>query len=244
MDPNSAEVHHKNAGNAAWGEFDWKKAEQEYLKAIELNPSFARSHSFYAHVLTILRRTDEALYEGKLSVELDPENPFTLGLYVVVLRNAGQCQEALFYLEKALSIDPDHPFLRGKLGWIYVCLGDYEKAFEENKKIHYDRWDRLGDAQLLEEIFHEHGFMGYNQELARIYEEAMAKGIQVNPLSVYYKYFYLGKYDKAMDYLDIIYEDNNRNPNLPYQSTKFVYDKMKGNTRYIELLKKMNLPIN
>ena len=244
LNPNSAEAHHSNAVTAAWIEFDWKKAEMEFLKAIELNPSFARSHSFYAHVLTILRRTDEALYEGKLSVELDPENPFTLGLYVVVLVHAGQCQEALIYLEKALFLDLDHPFLRGKLGRIYECLGDYEKAFEENKKIHYDRWDRLGDAQLLEEISYEHGFMGYNQELARIYEEAMAKGIQVNPWFVYYKYFDLGKYDKAMDYLEIIYEENNHNPNLPYQSTKPIYDKMEGNARYIELLKKMNLPIN
>ena len=57
-------------------------------------------------------------------------------------------------------------------------------------------------------------------------------------------YLYLGKYNKAMDYLEIIYEDNNHNPNLHYYSTKSTYDKMKGNPRYIELLKKMNLPIN
>ncbi len=244
LDPNSAEVHHKNAGTAAWTEFDWKKAEQEYLKAIELNPSFARSHSFYAHVLTILRRTDEALYEGKLSVELDPENPFTLGLYVVVLVHAGQCQEALFYIEKALSIDPDHPFLYGKLAWVYRCLGVYEKVFEYWKKINYTRWEKLVDVELLEEVFHEHGWFAFNQELTRIYEEAMANDIQVSPGYLYQKYFILGKYDKAMDYLDIMYEDNNHGPNLPYLSAKSTYDKMKGNPRYLELLKKMNLPIN
>jgi len=89
LDPNSFESHNSKAGIAAWTEFDWEKSEKEFLKAIELNPSHARSHSFYAHVLTILRRTDEALYEGKLSVELDPENALTLGLYAVVLRHAG-----------------------------------------------------------------------------------------------------------------------------------------------------------
>ena len=47
-----------------------------------------------------------------------------------------------------------------------------------------------------------------------------------------------------MDYLEIMYEDNNHNPMLPYEFTKPVYDKMKGNARYIELLKKMNLLIN
>ena len=60
----------------------------------------------------------------------------------------------------------------------------------------------------------------------------------------YTSYLTIGEYDKAMDYLEIIYEDNNRNPTLPYLSAKNEYDKMKGNPRYIELLKKMNLPIN
>ena len=244
LDPNSAEAHHSNAITAYAIEFDWKKAEKEFLKAIELNPSFARSHSFYAHLLTMLRRTDEALYEGKLSVELDPENPFTLGLYVVVLFEAGKCQEAHFYIEKALSIDPDHPFLFGKLALTYECLGDYEKEFEEWKKINYDRWGTLTDVELLEEVFYEHGWIAFIQELARIYEEAMANEIQVSPWLVYGKYFILGKYDKAMDYLEIIYEENNRNPELPYLSAKSKYDKMKGNPRYIEFLKKMNLPIN
>jgi tetratricopeptide (TPR) repeat protein len=244
LDPNSAEAHHTNAVTAAWTEFDWKKAEKEFLKAIELNPSYARSHSLYAHLLYILRRTDEALYEGKLSVELDPENPFTLGLYMVVLFHAGQCQEALFYTEKALSIDPDHPLLRGQLGWIYQCLGDYEKAFEYWKERSYDRWATLTDADLLEDVFHEQGWFAFIQELTRIYEEAMANDIQISPYLLYQKYFILGKYDKAMDYLEIIYEANPRNPNLQYYSAKDTYDKMKGNARYIEFLKKMNLPIN
>ena len=245
LDPNSAEAHHSNAVSAAWIEFDWKKAEKEFLKAIELEPSKARSHSFYAHVLTILRRTDEALYHGKLSQELDPENPFSLGLYKEVLRYAGQCQEALFYIEKALSIDPDHPFLYGGLSVVYECLGDYEKVFEDWKENNYDRWKMMGgDVELLEEVFYEHGWIAFIQELTKLHEEAVAKGIQVSAGFFIDVYFDLGKYDKAMDYLDIIYEENNHNPHLPYFSAKPTYDKMKSNPRYIELLKKMNLPIN
>ena len=246
LDPNSAEAHHSAAGTAAWIEFDWKKAEREYLKAIELNPSQVRSHIFYAHLLMILRRTDEALYQGKLSVELDPENAFTLGLYAAILWRVDRCQEALFYFEKGLSIDPGHGFLRNKLFYVYDCLGDYEKAFEDWKKRKSVSWETLTDAEseLLEEVFYEHGLHAFMQELARIYEEAMANEIQVSPWFFFTSYLYIGEYDKAMDYLEIIYEDNNHDPALPYQSTKFVYDKMKGDPRYIELLKKMNLPIN
>ena len=72
----------------------------------------------------------------------------------------------------------------------------------------------------------------------------MAKDIPVSHRLVYLKYFNLGKYDKAMDYLERMYEANPNNPNLPYFSAKDTYDKMKGNQRYLELLKKMNLPID
>ena len=42
----------------------------------------------------------------------------------------------------------------------------------------------------------------------------------------------------------MVYENNNHAPNLPYISAKSTYDKMKGNQRYLELLKKMNLPVD
>jgi len=244
LDPNSAEVHHKNAGTAAWTEFDWKKAEQEYLKAIELNPSYARSHSFYAHVLTILRRTDEALYEGKLSVELDPENPFTLGLYAKVLIEAGKCQEALYYLEKALSIEPNHEFAIWILWSAYECAGDYENAFEKWKEMNFAIWEEYGVTELFEKVFQEHGWRAVMEEAIRVNEEVWAKDGHLIPAAQAYKYFTVGKYDKAMDYYEMTYENNNHAPNLPYISCKSTYDRMKGNPRYLVLLKKMNLPVS
>jgi len=244
LNPNSAEAHHVNAITAEWIEFDWKKAEKEFLKALELNPSHVRSHSFYAHVLSIQRRTDEALYHGKRSVELEPEDPFTLGLYMLVLKMAGQCQEALFYYEKAIAIDPDHNFLRGQLGPIYRCLGDYQIAFEEWKKLAIGTWEKYGVTEILENVFHEKGWIAFLTELIRLNEEVMELPNHILPYVLSENYFLLGNYDKAMDYYEILYENNNHDPGLPYISAKSTYDKMKGNQRYLELLKKMNLPIN
>ena len=122
LDPNSAVAHYINAGIAVWTEFDWEKGEKEYIKALELNPNFAHSHIFYAHLLTILRRTDEALCHGKRALELDPENPFTLRLYGVRLMPAGKCQEALYTIEKhcrlILSIFSYREYC---VIFIYVC---------------------------------------------------------------------------------------------------------------------------
>ena len=243
LDPNSVESHSRKAGTAAWTEFDWEKAEKEFLKAIELNPSHVRSHSLYAHVLTILRRTDEALYHGKISQELDPENPFTLGLYVMVLVYNGKCQEALYYLEKGLSIDPDHYFLAGRLMEIYECLGDYDKVFEMWREGKYPLWEEYGVAELFEKAFQERGWIAVTEEAISVYEEAWAKDGLMHIWSQAGRYVTVGKYDKAMDYFEFVYETNNHAPNLPYISAKSYYDKMKGNQRYLALLKKMNLPV-
>jgi len=244
LDPNSVESHHVNALTAAWIEFDWDKAEEEFLKAIELNPSYERSHSFYAHVLTILRRTDEALHHGKIAQELEPENPATLGLYVMVLAIAGQCQEALFYVEKGLSIDPDHSFLGGQLLLAHLCSGDYNRAFEELKIQMFDTWEKYGVTELLEKVFHEQGWIAFLKELIRIFEEVLEIPSHNLPSALSQLYNLIGEYDKAMDYYEIIYENNNHDPNLPYISAKSTYDKMKGNPRYIDLLKKMNLLVS
>jgi tetratricopeptide (TPR) repeat protein len=245
LDPGSAESHSVKAGIAAWTEFDWKTAEEEFLKAIEANPSHASSHIFYAHVLSILRRTDEALYHGKIAQELDPENPFMLGLYVVVLLHAEKCQEAFYTMQKALTIDPDHYFLRDGLKGIYVCLGDYEKAFEVWKGgMNRSLWEEYGVTELFEKVFRERGWIALVEEAIRVNEEVWAKDGRMDIMGQAGRFVRVGKYDRAMDYYEKIYENNNRNPNLPYLSTKPTYDKMKGNPRYLALLEKMNLPVS
>src|SRR5712691_3522505 len=46
-------------------EFNWRAAEQEFSRAIELNPSYATAHYYYGNLLAALGRTDEAIAEGR-----------------------------------------------------------------------------------------------------------------------------------------------------------------------------------
>lgn len=242
LDPGSAEVHAIKAGIAAWIEFDWKTAEEEYLLAIELNPSHAQSHVMYAHMLSVLRRTDEALYQGKLAMELDPENHMTLGLYVVVLLKAEKCQEAQYYTEKALSIAPGHPLASSNWWYIYECSGDYDKLFERWKHLNIGLWEKFGVTETFEKVFREQGWIAVQKEAIRVNEEVWAKLGLLDPFSQAERYVTVGEYERAMDYFEEIFE-NTRNPNLPYLSCKPVFYKMKGNSRYLKLLEKMNLPV-
>ena len=53
-------------------DWDWQRAEKEYKRAIELNPSYATGHHWYAEHLGLMGRFDEAFRESERARQLDP----------------------------------------------------------------------------------------------------------------------------------------------------------------------------
>jgi lipoprotein NlpI len=54
------------------GDPDWAAAEREFLRSIELNPSYAEGHQVYGIYLSLRGRFDEATAEADRAVMLDP----------------------------------------------------------------------------------------------------------------------------------------------------------------------------
>jgi tetratricopeptide (TPR) repeat protein len=242
LDPNSANSHYVKAVIAVWTEWNWEKGEKEFLKALELNPGNALCRIFYAHLLMILRRSDEALYQANLALKLDPLRPFVLGLYAVVMREAGNYHSAIQHAEKALSIDPDHRFAKSHLAGAYSDIGEYKKWFERWKEVAImDDWDDEIIASI-DTIFQENGYSATIKKLIMINEEAFTKGNNISFIGQGNRYCIVKEYDKAIDYFEKAYEIHD--PNMPYLSTRLYYhDQLKDNPRYLALLKKMNLPV-
>ncbi len=72
LDNNIAESHVSLARMKCWYEWDFAKAEQEYKKAIELNPNHAEAHEQYGMMLAHLLRKSDALAEAEIALTLDP----------------------------------------------------------------------------------------------------------------------------------------------------------------------------
>ena len=247
LDPNSARAHYVKALNTVWTEFDWEQGEEEFLKSLELNPNDAICRMYYSHLLMILRRTDEAVNQANLGLELDPLKPLVLGIYGVVMRNEGDIQSATLHFEKALSIDPNFGFAKGCIANFHMHAayknGDYEKwieSWEKKVKGGSRHWNDEGAAAVLK-AFHEKGYIAAIEEMFRMNEKYgndcwMSGGIKAE------RYLKLKKYDKAMDCLEKEYEM--RDMSITYITTKKrLYDQLKDSPRYINLLKKMNLPL-
>ena len=77
LDPEDAEPHFISGLMAFLNEWDWEKAEKEYIKALSISPSHALARVTYSQLLSALQRPDEARTQGRLGINLDPLNLMT-----------------------------------------------------------------------------------------------------------------------------------------------------------------------
>jgi serine/threonine-protein kinase len=72
LDETLAEAHAANAYIRAYYEWDWRAAEQEFRRALELRPNYPDAYFSYSRFLASRRRLDEAIAQLARAVELDP----------------------------------------------------------------------------------------------------------------------------------------------------------------------------
>lgn len=242
LDSNSAQAHYVKALVAVWTDFDWEQGEKEFLKVIELNPNDALNRMYYSHLLDILRRYDESKIQANQALKLDPLKPLVLALYPQGHGERNN-QFQIQLLEKAISIDPNYRFAERRLANLHMheayANGDYEKWIESwEKKV--KGWNDEGRAAVIK-VFYEKGHIAAIHEMFRM-NEKYGNDCRMSGRIKAERYLKLGKQDKAMDCLENDYEM--RDMSITYTTTnKRLYDQLKDNPRYIELLKKMNLPL-
>jgi TolB-like protein len=240
LDPDFADSHFINGIISTWTDWNWEMGEKEFLKALAINPNDVMSRIYYAHLLMILQRPDEALIQGELAVELDPLNPLILGLYSVVLRSTGQFQKAFEYAEKALDIHPGHDFSIGQLKQTLLSMEEYDRAFEY-RKIVLAKFFSEELIRTFDQIFEEQGYFAAEKEIVRQFE-LLSREKYISPMVLASRHYSNKEYSKTLDDLEKGYEMHE--PNMPYLATGpggFVdlYD----SARFIAIVKKMNLPL-
>jgi tetratricopeptide (TPR) repeat protein len=192
---------------------------------------------FYAHLLMILHRSDEAIDQAEEALRRDPLRPFILALYSVVLRNTGDYELAKTQVEKALSIDPDHPFAKLQLHEVHYLMGNHKKAFElylEGKKFVFDE-------ETISELLKTFDEQGQHAALEKVLIEYAKSTRDRYSVDIAGIYAIVNKYDEALICLEKAYEM--RKPSMPYLSTGNWHDSIRNDPRFINLLEKMNLPL-
>jgi tetratricopeptide (TPR) repeat protein len=231
-----AEAHNSLAYVYERYDWNWKDAEAEFKRALELNPNYATGHFWYGELLMYLGRSEDSIREMKRALELDPVSSIINTILGQAYLWAQQPDQALAQLHETLELDPNFPVAHHMLGNVYLVKDQFPEAIDELKKAR----ELSGDAVLMVGALGvAYGRAGKIEEAKEILEELKDRS-QKQYVSSYWigcVFGAVGDVDKLFEFWNKAYEERTEwlifikgDPSLiPYQS----------DPRYKALLRKM-----
>ncbi len=134
MDRTLAEAHASLGMVRDEYDWDWSAAEEEYKRAIELNPNYATAHQWYAEYLSFVGRHDEAIEESERAGSWTPLSLVINTGVALFLSLARRYDEAIEQLPKTLEIDPDFAIAHYMLAGPMSKRGVFPEAIAEAKR--------------------------------------------------------------------------------------------------------------
>jgi TolB-like protein/Tfp pilus assembly protein PilF len=238
LDDSLPDAHYVLAIVYTWADWNWPAAEREFRRAIELKPGFADAHAYYAHLLNILHRPDEAMAEARRALELDPFNGLFKSLYAVDLLFVHRFDEAIAQANAALVTNPTDGVALFALISAHHHKREYQQALKAANRVQ----SAVGNSEvatLLAQGSVEADYRGTMRKAADT-SAAESRKAFVAPFDVAQWYAYAGDRDRCMEWLERAYVG--RDPNLPYLWIPD-FDFLRSDPRFSDLMMRMKLPL-
>jgi TolB-like protein/Tfp pilus assembly protein PilF len=131
---NLAEAYSGFAGINLYFHWNWKEAERNYLRALEINPNSSQIHLDYSNFLTFNGRHEEAISEAKRAQKLDPLSIYINTYTGVAYDYAGQYDRAIEEYRMTLAINANYFITHYHFGRPYSAKGMIKESIVEYKK--------------------------------------------------------------------------------------------------------------
>lgn len=203
LDETLAEAHAANAYVRAYYEWDWRAAEREFRRALELRPSYADAYFSYSRFLASRGRLDEAIAQVERAVELDPLSLLLQANRALLDYFAGRYDAAERGLREVLQRDSTDVLAQWGLALVAEQQGRTDEAIailERASGSSLNRRSSLG---------HAYAVAGKGGRARAVLAELEAKAAQSYVPSYYFALVHagLGERDRALRYLERAYEE-------------------------------------
>lgn len=238
LDGTLAEAHNSVAGVLSYFEWDWPAAEEEYKRALALDPNYSAAHHRLGVQLAAMGRFDEALFELRRARELDPLSLITNAILAATYYEARRYDEAIAQLQDTLELDGNFTVAHLGLGRTYEEQGLNDKAFSE-----YLKWRTLsGDSALtlaeMQSTYASGGLKSfYRQRLKTLLKQTEQK--HVRPTEIAAIYARLGEKEEAIRWLEKAVSEHEGE--VVWLKVLPDYDSLRLDARFTRLLERVNL---
>ena len=236
LDERLAEAHATLAYIKTGYDWDWPGAEQEFRRAIELNPNYETAHQWYAEYLSGMGRHQEAIAEIRRAREINPLSLIINAVEVSVLCIAREYDQGIPQAQKALEMDPNFAETYEYLKRCYDQKGMYKEAIaaRQTRRKLAGLDDRITPA-LREAAAATTAKMYWQKRLEQDLEESkreLSVGFELAEI-----YAQLGKKDQAFAWLEKAFEE--RSFMMLYLKTAPNLDPLRSDPRYADLLRRV-----
>ena len=213
-------------------DWDWGAAQAAINKAYELEPKYNPLRTWGASLASTIGKLDDAveLYEQRLLNDpLSLSAHSALGLaYTKVHRY----DEAIEIFEKQVELKPDYYWAYFNLGKSHLFKGDAEQALLEIKKNPENMFRNAG-------LVMAYSTLGREAEAEEALKRLVFEYGTQNPVWIAEVYSWRGQKDEAFEWLEKGFMQ--RSIGLPHLLGNNVFYSLTDDSRWTELLKKINL---
>jgi TolB-like protein/DNA-binding winged helix-turn-helix (wHTH) protein/Flp pilus assembly protein TadD len=218
--------------------FDWDfdSAGREFRRAIELNPSYATAHHWYAWHLSVLGRYEDAIAEMRKAQNLDPLSLIINADLAELLLIAHSYDESIRQSRKTIEMDPNFALAHNQLGQAYLQKNMKEEAIAELQKAVQLSG---GSPTCIANLARAYAASGKRSEATRLLTEVKNHSgptySDASEIAVIYTA--LADSDQAMSWLQKGYEER-FNPSVLLRPG---FDPLRSDPRFQELVRRIGL---
>lgn len=218
-------------------DWDWRAAEIEFMRAVELNPNSALAHQRLALFFLVQGRFDRALREIQVALELDPLSPTliqSVGSHHLLMRDYDQ---ALKQAHKALEMDSNHQSTLYLLGRIYVQQGKFSEAIAT-----FQRLVAMDDAPIFKAALGSAQALANQDSSARSTLQVLEEQSKHRYVSGTHKaVIYLALGDKNRAFACLEEAVSHRCEMMTWLKVDPVFDSIRRDLRFTKLLRRVGL---
>jgi DNA-binding SARP family transcriptional activator/Tfp pilus assembly protein PilF len=237
IDESLAEAH-ASLAHAMLHNWEWTSAEQEFKKAIEINPAYPSAHHWYSEYWEATGYLDKAIAEAKTAQEHDPLSLIINAHLADLLYFARRYEESVKQAMKTLEFDQNFSSAHQNLSKAYTEIGMYEEALSELQTTLKLRGDSMECAWLMGHIYARSGKIKEAQDVIdQLIEQS--KNRYVSPCGFAFIHAALGEKDQAFTWLEKAYEQHCAE--LFDLKVEPKYDSLRTDPRFRNLLQRIGL---
>ena len=236
LDSTLGEAHISLAFSLDGFDWNWVSAEKEFKRGIELSPSYATGHQWYAGHLTLFRRDGEAVAEMKKAEALDPLSLIIAADLAEDLLMAHRYDEAIRQSRKTMEIDPNFALAHYQLGQVFQQRHQYNEAIGElQRAVALSGSSTTCKASLA----YTYAVSGRRKEAVNILNDLKhrSNGNFSNAPEIGLVYLGLDEKDQAMEWLERGYAER-FNPGVLMRPS---FDPLRSDPRFQDLLRRIGL---